>query len=72
MFCWVCGYGCEMIYFPITYNTIFTAYSAVIDSNDAGIVDFSTEIQSNSSIYIRTSYDKVYYQPQVYALVIGT
>lgn len=71
MLCWVCGYGCEMIYLPITYNKTFTAYGAVIDSNDSGIVAFSTEIQSNSSIYIRASYERVYYQPQVYALVIG-
>ena len=71
MLCWVCGYGCEMIDLPITYNTVFTAYGAVVDSNDETVVAISTEIQSNNSIYIRTSVYQQYYSPAVYALVIG-
>lgn len=71
MLCWVCGYGCNTIYFPITYNIVFTAYGAVVDSNDETVVAISTEIQSNNSIYIRTSVYQQYYSAPVYALVIG-
>ena len=72
MLCWLCGYSNGIINFPITYSTIFTAYGAVIDSNDDAICGVSTEIQSDSSIYIRTTYNKTPYKKQVYALVIGS